>query len=223
MHIADFDVGMLGANGIVGGGQPLAVGAAIATKLNGEGHISVSFGGDGSSNQGTVFEAMNLAVVLDAPTIFVFENNGYGEHTGADYAIGSKDLAKRCEGFGLYTRKGNGNDFFEVYEIMQDLIEHARAGKGACAVEFMTHRYMGHFEGDPQKYRAKGEVETARENDDCLLNFRARVTSEGWLTEAEMDAADAEILTLIDEAVSEARAADLPDPVTVHDDVYISY
>lgn len=223
MHIADFDVGMLGANGIVGGGQPLAVGAAIATKLDGKGKISVSFGGDGSSNQGTVFEAMNLAVVLDAPTIFVFENNGYGEHTGADYAIGSKDLAKRCEGFGLKTLKGDGNDFFEVYRIMQELIEHARAGKGACAVEFMTQRYMGHFEGDPQKYRAEGEVEKAREEVDCLKRYRERVIGEKWIKAEELDAIDADVLTLIDEAVKEAREAAPPRPEEVLEDVYISY
>jgi len=101
MHIADVDKGMLGANAIVGAGPPLAVGAGIACKLGGKGRVSVAFGGDGSCNQGTVFEAMNLAVVLQAPVIFVFENNGYSEHTGASYAVGSKDITARSRGFGM--------------------------------------------------------------------------------------------------------------------------
>src|SRR5512140_1487523 len=114
MHIADVDKGMLGANAIVGAGPPLAVGAAIACKLRGEGHVSVAFGGDGSCNQGTVFEAMNLAVVLQAPAIFVFENNGYSEHTGASYAVGSKDITARSRGFGMPAERVDGSDFFAV-------------------------------------------------------------------------------------------------------------
>ena len=99
MHIADFSKGMLGANAIVGGGPPLAVGAALACKLRRAGRVSVAFGGDGSCNQGTVFEAMNLAVVLQVPAIFVFEDNGYSEHTGMAYAVGSKDIAARTRGW----------------------------------------------------------------------------------------------------------------------------
>jgi TPP-dependent pyruvate/acetoin dehydrogenase alpha subunit len=134
MHIADIDVGMLGANGIVGGGAPLAVGAAIATRLDGRGRVSATFGGDGSSNQGAVFEAMNLAVVLKVPALFVFEDNGYGEHTGASYAIGAKSLAERCAGFGLHVREADGNDFFAVYETAREVIEHARNGGGPAAL-----------------------------------------------------------------------------------------
>src|ERR1700722_15624770 len=101
MHIADMTKGMLGANAIVGGGPPIAVGAAIACKLRGNRNVSVAFGGDGSANQGRVFEAMNMAVVLRVPAIFVLENNGYSEHTGAAYAVGSGDLAGRSRGFGM--------------------------------------------------------------------------------------------------------------------------
>jgi len=129
MHIADVTKGMLGANAIVGGGAPLAVGAAIACKLRGAGRVSVAFGGDGSANQGTVFEAMNLAVVLQAPTIFVFENNGYSEHTGAGYAVGSKDIAGRARGFGMPAEVCDGADFFAVHAAMGRAVERARRGE----------------------------------------------------------------------------------------------
>ncbi len=223
MHIADFDVGMIGANGIVGGGPPLAVGAAIAANLDGKGQVAVAFGGDGSSNQGTVFEAMNLAVVLKAPTVFVFENNGYGEHTGASYAVGAPSLTERNAGFGMLALSGDGNDFFDVAEKTAAALEHARAGKGPVALEFMTQRYFGHFEGDPQRYRAKGEVEDARSSDDCLLRFRSAVTAAGAPTAAELDQVDGEVLALIDAAVSEARSAQVPSPDQVLTDVYASY
>ncbi len=223
MHIADFDKGMLGANAIVGGGPPLAVGAAIATRNAGDGHVTVSFGGDGSCNQGTVFEAMNLAVVLQLPTVFVFEDNGYSEHTGASYAVGSKDIAGRCRGFGMPAERVDGDDFFAVHEGVRQAVERARDGGGPSAVECTTTRFFGHFEGDPQNYRAKGEVEQHRAERDCLKNFRARVTGEGWLDDAALDAIDAGVLTLIDRAVDEAQASPPPAISELTTDVYISY
>ncbi len=223
MHIADFDKGMLGANAIVGGGPPLAVGAAIASRNAGEGKVSVAFGGDGSCNQGTVFEAMNMAVVLKLPAIFVFEDNGYSEHTGVDYAVGSKDIASRCEGFGMPAEKVNGDDFFAVFDAMARALEHARGGKGPYALECTTTRFFGHFEGDPQNYRAKDEVEQHRENRDCLKIFRANVTADGRLSDADLDAVDAEVLALIDTAVEQAQASPPPDISELTTDVYISY
>ncbi len=223
MHIADFDKGMLGANAIVGGGPPLAVGAAIANRNAGKGKVSVAFGGDGSCNQGTVFEAMNMAVVLKLPAIFVFEDNGYSEHTGVDYAVGSKDIASRCEGFGMPAEKVNGDDFFAVLDAMARACDHARAGNGPYALECTTTRFFGHFEGDPQNYRAKDEVEQHRESRDCLKIFRANVTADGRATDAELDAIDAEVLALIDTAVEQAQASPPPDVSELTTDVYISY
>ena len=222
MHIADFDKGMLGANGIVGAGGPLAIGAALSAKLDGEGRVAVSFGGDGSVNQGAVLEAMNMAVVLNLPAIFVIENNGYSEHTGADYAVGSRDIAGRSEAFGMKTVKADGCDYFAVYDAMAALLDHARAGKGPCAAEFETTRFFGHFEGDPQKYRAKDEVKRHRAEMDCLKNFRAAVAG-GAISAEALDAVDAEVLSLIDEAVTEARAAPPPPQEEVTTDVYIAY
>ena len=223
MHIADFDKGMLGANAIVGGGPPIAVGAAIATRNAGKGKVTVSFGGDGSCNQGTVFEAMNLAVVLQLPTIFVFEDNGYSEHTGASYAVGSKDIAGRCAGFGMPAEQVDGDDFFAVYEGMAHAVERVRKGQGPSALECTTTRFFGHFEGDPQNYRAKDEVERHRAERDCLKNFVARVTAEGWLKTAQLEAVDTEVLALIDDAVEQAQASPPPDASSLTTDVYVSY
>jgi pyruvate dehydrogenase E1 component alpha subunit len=227
MHIADFDKGMLGANAIVGAGPPLAVGAAIACKLRrgsgGEGRVSVAFGGDGSCNQGTVFEAMNLAVVLAVPAIFVFENNGYSEHTGAGYAVGSQDITARAAGFGMAAERVDGSDFFAVSAAMRRALERARSGGGPSAIEAMTTRFYGHFEGDPQKYRAPDEVARHRATMDCLARFRASVGQSGSVASAELDAIDREVLAEIDAAVWAARAAPLPSASELTTDVYISY
>jgi len=223
MHIADVEKGMLGANAIVGGGPPLAVGAAIACRNRKNGKVSIAFGGDGSVNQGTVFEAMNMAVVLKVPAIFVIENNGYSEHTGADYAVGSRDIAGRSRGFGMPAEKCDGADFFAVFETAGRLIERARRGDGPATLEARITRFYGHFEGDPQLYRAKDEVKQQREAMDCLKNFRARVTQEGWLSGADLDAIDAAVLAQIDAAVAKARAAPPPDESELTTDVYISY
>ncbi len=223
MHIADMGKGMLGANAIVGGGPPIAVGAAIACKVHKNGKVAVAFGGDGSSNQGTVFEAMNLAVVLKAPAIFVFEDNGYSEHTGASYAVGSKDIAGRARGFGMPAEVCDGADFFSVYEAMGRAVERARAGGGPTTLEPKITRFFGHFEGDPMLYRAKDEVARQRETMDCLKNFRARVTAEGWLADADLERVDGEVLALIDESVASARAAAPPAADDLLTDVYVSY
>lgn len=223
MHIADFDKGMLGANAIVGGGPPIAVGAAIATKIRGEGRVSASFSGDGASNQGTVFEAMNMAVVLKLPTLFIFEDNGYGEHTGADYAVGSRDIAGRAAGFGMPARTVDGADFFSVYDAVAEAVQRAREGGGPSAIECRITRFFGHFEGDPQRYRAKGEVKNFRETMDCLKNFRERVIADGLLETAQLNAVDSEVLAAIDAAVAAARAAPAPTADDVLTDVYIAY
>ena len=229
MHIADADQGMLGANGIVGAGAPIAVGAALAAKLdgpdaNGQLKVAITFSGDGACNQGTTFEAMNMAVVTKAPCIFVFENNHYSEHTGVEYAVGTqKDIASRAEAFGMKVWRGNGVDFFSVYETMRDVLDYVRAGHGPAAVEFDTERFFGHFEGDPQRYRGPGELDRLREERDCLKIFRAAVTGAKLLSDADIDALDANAMEAIEAAVTAARAAERPTPEDVTADVYITY
>ena len=223
MHIADLDKGMLGANAIVGGNPPLAVGAALSAKTRGTDRVAVSFTGDGGSNQGTTFEAMNMAVVLKLPCLFVIENNGYGEGTGVDYAVGTKDLAGRAASFGMPAVEVDGSDFFAVEEAARQAIERARSGGGPSAVVARITRFYGHFEGDPQVYRAPGEIDELKDKYDCLKAFRARVTDAGLLEADQLDAIDADVAALIDDAVAQARAADMPGPADLETDVYVSY
>src|SRR5580704_252446 len=195
MHIADLDQGMLGANGIVGGGPPLVVGAALTAKTLGNGHVAVCFSGDGASNQGT----------------------------GFSYHCGSGDIAGRAAGFGMPAVKVNGDNFFEVHEAAGEAIERARNGGGPSAIEVDTCRFYGHHSGDAQLYRGKDEVKGLRENRDCLKHFRTRVSEAALLELDALDAVDAEIAALIDRAVASARAAAPPDPAQLLTDVYVSY
>ncbi len=224
MHIADVDKGMLGANGIVGAGAPIAVGAALSLKLDGEGKVAITFSGDGACNQGTTFEAMNMAVVTNAPCIFVFENNHYSEHTGFEYAVGTeKDIASRAEAFGMKVWRGDGTDFFSVYETMREVLEYVRAGKGPAAVEFDTERFFGHFEGDPQNYRGEGEIDRIREERDCLKKFREKVVEAKLLKGKDIDQIDQEVLDQIEAAVQAAMAADRPTQDDLMSNVYVEY
>ena len=221
MHIADVGVGMLGANGIVGAGAPIAVGAGITAKSNGT--VSIAFSGDGACNQGTTFEAMNMAVVLKLPVIFVFENNHYSEHTGEAYSVGAESMTVRAAAFGMKAIQADGIDFFSVHDAMRDLIDYCKAGNGPASVELDCERFYGHFEGDPQRYRGKGELDRIREERDCLKHFRTRVTDAQLLDNGDLDAVDQEVGALIDRAVAEAKAGARPSPADVLEDVYISY
>ena len=221
MHIADVGVGMLGANGIVGAGAPIAVGAGITAKSNGT--VSICFSGDGACNQGTTFEAMNMAVVLKLPVIFVFENNHYSEHTGEAYAVGAESMTARSAAFGMKAIKANGIDFFDVYQAMGELIEYCKAGNGPASIELDCERFYGHFEGDPQRYRGDGELDRIREERDCLKTFRTKVTEAKLLEGADLDTVDAEVTDLIDRAVAQSKTATRPSADDVTTDVYISY
>lgn len=225
MHIADLDVGMLGANGIVGAGPPLACGAGLASKLRKDGSVSVVFFGDGAANQGTNFESMNLAVTWDLPVIFVLENNGYAESTSPKYTarVGTENISDRARGFGMPAITVDGNDFFAVYEAAGEAIERARKGGGPSFIECKTLRYYGHFEGDAQTYRPKGEVKGARANNDPLKRFAAAVVAADLIDSAELEKIDKEVLAQIDSAVTAAKAAPEPDPESLFTDVYVSY
>ena len=223
MHIADLDVGMMGANGILGAGAPLACGAGLAAKHRGNGDIAISFVGDGASNQGTFLESLNLAAVWNLPTLFVVENNGYAESTSRDYAVAVDSYVDRAAGFGMPGISVDGTDFFAVYEAAGEIIDRARNGGGPSLMECEMIRFYGHFEGDAQTYRADGEVVDIRENRDCIAKFRGRVEDAGVVSAGEFDAVDREVAALIDEAVEEAIAAPEPNVSEVLTDVYVSY
>lgn len=222
MHIADLAKGMLGANGIVGGGPPLICGAALAAKQQRSGGVGVAFFGDGASNQGTTLEALNLASVWELPAIFVAENNGYAEATASTWSVAADNIADRAAGFGMPGVIVDGFDFFAVHEAAGEAISRAREGGGPTLLEIKFTRYFGHFEGDQQSYRAS-EVAEAREKLDCLKRFRARVTETGQLEPARLDAVDAEVSALIDTAVREAKAAPKPTAADLETDVYVCY
>ncbi|QZX81129.1 thiamine pyrophosphate-dependent dehydrogenase E1 component subunit alpha [Metapseudomonas otitidis] len=223
MHIADLSKGMLGANGIVGAGAPLAAGAALAAKLKGNRAVAVAFFGDGGSNEGAVFEAMNLASVWNLPCIFVAENNGYAEATASNWSVACDHIADRAAGFGMPGVTVDGFDFFAVHEAAGAAIERARAGEGPSLIEVKLTRYYGHFEGDAQTYRAPDEVKHYRETRDCLMQFRERTTRAGLLQASALDAIDAEVEAGIEEAVVRAKADPKPSPADLLSDVYVAY
>tara|TARA_R110001599_G_scaffold347637_1_gene574107 strand:- start:3456 stop:4415 length:960 start_codon:yes stop_codon:yes gene_type:complete len=222
MHIADVSKGMLGANAIVGGASPLAGGAALAIKLREQANVAVAFVGDGAANQGTTLEEMNFAVSLKLPLIFAIESNGYGEHTLTDYASPG-DLTERATAFGMAAEKVDGTDFFAVHAAMERAINRAHAGEGPSSIECVATRWRGHFEGDPQLYRPKGEVDVLRESSDPLKVFRAAATKKKLATRKEFDAVDIEVEAEVTRAVEAALAAPQPDLSELLTDVYATY
>jgi pyruvate dehydrogenase E1 component alpha subunit len=223
MHIADIEQGMLGANGIVGGGPPLACGVGLTAKVRRTDQVAVSFTGDGGSNQGTFLEALNLASAWHLPCVFVVENNGYAEATSSAFHQAGVDVAKRADGFGMPGVVVDGFDFFAVHEAAGEAIGRARSGGGPTLIECKVGRYFGHFEGDQQTYRGPGEVEDLRRTRDCLDAFSRRVTEAGVLEQGQLDEIDRAVRALIDESVREAKAGPDPTPADVLTDVYVAY
>ena len=223
MHVADLELGMMGANGIVGGGPPLASGAALAAKRLGQGNIAVAFVGDGGSNQGTTFESLNLAKVWNLPVIFVVEDNGYAEATSSKWSIGAESNAERARGFGLPAVQVDGHDFFAVHEAAGEAVERAREGAGPSLLDCQLNRYYGHFEGDAQTYRGPDEVLQVRADHDCLVRFSKRVVESGELEEAALQAIDQQVLELIEDSVVSAKSAPKPAAEELLTDVYVSY
>jgi pyruvate dehydrogenase E1 component alpha subunit len=222
MHIADLSKGMLGANGIVGGGPPLICGAALSSKTLKTGGIAIAFVGDGGSNQGTTLESMNLAKAWNLPAIFVFEDNGYAESTASSWSV-SGDLVERGKAYGIPSRRVDGHDFFEVWDAAREAIERARAGEGPSVIHVKLARYYGHFEGDAMTYRAPGEIDKLRAEKDCLTMFRQRVTEAGLLEAGQLEAIDREVRSLIEQAVAEAKSAPPPTEADLLTDVYATY
>ncbi|AQS83409.1 MAG: thiamine pyrophosphate-dependent dehydrogenase E1 component subunit alpha [Acetobacter aceti] len=222
MHIADLSLGMLGANGIVGGGPPLICGAALSHKLLKDNGVAVAFYGDGASNEGSTLESLNLATVWQLPAVFVVEDNGYGEATGASYACAGTQK-DRAAGFGMPYFECDGTDFFAVYETAGEAIAHARSGKGPAMLHVHLSRWYGHFEGDAMTYRAEGEVAKERAEHDCLANFRKHVTEISLLEASALDDIDASVKSEIEAAVVAAKAAPLPEEADLMRDVYVSY
>ncbi len=222
MHIADLHVGMLGANGIVGGGPPLVCGAALAAKVLRTGAVSVCFSGDGAVNQGTTAESLNLAMVWTLPVVFVVEDNGWGEATSSRFATAG-DIVKRAQGYGMAAERVDGLSVTDVHRATVAAVARARAGQGPSLLHVETERFFGHFNGDTDSYRSDAAKADQRANRDCLIRFRAMVTGAGLLEDAALDAVEAEVLAEVEAAVQAARAAPPPDPASLTTDVYVAY
>lgn len=222
MHMADLEKGILGANGIVGAGVPIAAGAALTSKTLGKDSISVAFFGDGAYNEGATLETMNLAKVFNLPLLFALEDNGWGEATPSSYAIGG-DILKRAEGFGIPAQAVDGHDYCAVYEAAGDMISQIRAGGGPRFLHLDVYRYFGHFEGDAATYRPKGEVEKHQEERDCIMILRAYIIESGLLDESDLHKIHREALAEVEAAVDHARKAPLPEASDILTNVYATY
>lgn len=210
LHMTDFDLGILGANGIVAGGIPMAVGAALAFKMqaapNGAGlRVALTFFGDGATNEGAFHEALNLAGLWRLPVVFFCENNQYGEGTPQHKQAPITQLSKRAESYAMPGVTVDGNDVLAVYEATRQAVERARRGDGPSFIEGVTYRYRGHYEGDPQVYRSREEVERWQMRDP-IPRLR-RVLIERGVNEGRIEEVEGQVLALVEEAVAFARSA----------------
>ncbi|TAK60750.1 MAG: thiamine pyrophosphate-dependent dehydrogenase E1 component subunit alpha [Dehalococcoidia bacterium] len=219
MHIADFRRGMLGANGIVGAGLPIACGAALTAKTTKSGRIAVSFFGDGASNIGMFHEALNLASVWKLPVVFVCENNRYGEATPVEYALSVEHVVDRAASYNMPGLRADGQDVLDVLAKARWAVEHARSGAGPVLLECDTYRYFGHFVGDPARYRSADEVEWYRARD-CIVRFGEYLAKEHGVTQKQLDAIAEAAERRMDEAVAFAEASPVPDVSEITSGVY---
>jgi len=219
MHIADVDQGMLGANGIVGAGPNLAVGAGITIKQNNSEGVCLSFFGEGAFAQGQVHEAMNMAGVMELPVVFICENNQYGEMTPVNDQHHVEAFGNRGSIYGMPSEEINGMDPVTVYEVVEEAVERARQEEGPSLVVCETYRYRGHYEGDPEPYREEEEIEVWRKRDP-ITKLEERLLEEKIVEQTDIDEMYEEAETEIDQAVEFARESDMPDPKTAFEDVY---
>ena len=219
MHIADVDLGILGANGIVGGGGPIAAGAGMAIQYRGEDRVAVCFFGDGASNQGTTQEALNLASAWNLPVVFVNENNGYGISCPITKSMAITDIADRAAGYDMPGVIVDGNDVVAVYEAITAAVERARKGEGPSLVECKTYRWRGHFEGDACVYRGKDELDEWVKKDP-IPRFAKKLVDDGVLTRKELENLQANIEKELQEAITFAEESPFPQPADMFDDVY---
>ncbi|KQL52790.1 acetoin:2,6-dichlorophenolindophenol oxidoreductase subunit alpha [Heyndrickxia shackletonii] len=222
MHIADFGIGMLGANGVVGGGFNLAVGAALAIQLrkNDDG-VAVCFFGDGASNRGTFHEGLNMASVWNLPVIFVCENNQWASTTPLHEATAVTDISVRSISYAMPSEMVDGNDVFAVYEAAVKAVDRARRGEGPTLIECKTYRVKGHFVGDPEQYRTREEVMAQMESNDPLKKFLERVLGENLLDEIQLKEIEEQVAVDIEEAVKFAEESPFPKPEEAFEDLYV--
>ena len=222
MHIADVKAGMLGANGIVAGGVPIACGAATSARMRDTDEVAVSFFGDGALSEGAFHEAFNLAGTWELPLVGIIENNQYGEMTGLDEQhpeVALDDLTVYGEPYGVARERVDGMDVEAVYRAAAEAIERGRAGGGPSLVECVAYRFEGHHEGDSEFYREDGELDEWTERDP-LETYPRKLVDEGVLTEADYEQMEAEIEDEIEDAIEFARESDFPEPAAAYEGLY---
>jgi acetoin:2,6-dichlorophenolindophenol oxidoreductase subunit alpha len=221
MHIADFGIGMLGANGIVAGGISIITGAGLAAQLEGKGRVAVSFFGDGASNAGPFHESINIAAAWKLPVIYVCENNLYAAQTSAASTHAMRDVAGRAAGYGIPGVVVDGNDVLAVYEAAREAVARARAGEGPTLLECKTYRWRAHTErkGQPD-YRPKEEIEAWKKEDPIARLIKHLKAQQGQLSEEEWQQMDKEILAAIEKSVAFAEASPFPAPEKALEDVF---
>lgn len=217
MHVADIDKGMLGANGIVGGGFGLAAGAGISIRNLGKENVAVSFFGDGAANEGNFHEVLNFASILDLPVIFVCENNQFGEGTAHAYASASETVAERAPAYNMPGERVDGQDVEAVHDVINKAIKRAKAGDGPSLIECDTYRQYGHFEGDEQKYKSSEDRNADR---DPIVEFRKKAIEKKWFTEKDADKMESEAEEKIKKAVEFAENSPLPNEQSLYEDVF---
>ena len=221
MHIADFELGILGANGIVGGGIALATGAAYSADLRGSGQVAVCFFGDGASNQGILMEAGNMASLWKLPIIYLCEENQYAEFSPSRPFIAVDRLERKAQAFGMPALTVDGNDVLQVYEAACQVVARARAGGGPTFLVAQTYRIEGHTVGDPLSYRPKEEAELWKSAErDPISRFGRRLIAEFGFTEADLEAQRRRARVDIDDAVAFGKASPEPELPALFEDVY---
>jgi pyruvate dehydrogenase E1 component alpha subunit len=219
LHISDFELGILGANGVVAGGIPIAVGAGLAFQMRDEPHVALAFFGDGAVNEGAFHEAANMAGLWKLPVIFLCENNLYGEGTPQAQQAPVSDLAIRAEGYGFPGQIIDGNDVLAVYEAVAAAAQRARRDGGPTFIEAKTYRQRGHFEGDPMVYRTEEEMAEWKARDP-IPAFRSRLLESATFSETDLEETTGTILELLDEAVVFASESPKADPSSALEGVY---
>jgi pyruvate dehydrogenase E1 component alpha subunit len=219
MHIVDVTKGILGANGIVGGGIPIATGAAYKSKVKNTKQVVLSFFGDAASNQGTFHESLNMASAWKLPIVYIIENNLYGISVDIRKVTNLENLSERSMAYGIKGISIDGNDVEKVYETVKDAVDNARVGNGPTLIECKTYRQQGHHVGDPATYRLKEEATFWKEKDPIEL-FKKYLLDNSALTEAQIKQIEEEIINEIKEAVDFAVDSPYPDPEEAFDDIY---
>ncbi|MDQ3767169.1 MAG: thiamine pyrophosphate-dependent dehydrogenase E1 component subunit alpha [Actinomycetota bacterium] len=219
LHMIDTELGFLGANGIVGGGIPLATGAALQLKRTGSTGVAVSFFGDGATNQGSFHESLNLASLWKLPVIFVCENNLYGEFTPQDKHQPIRDIARRADSYAMTGEIADGNDVLDMLRVASEAVNRARAGAGPSLVEAKTYRHRGHYEGDMGRYRSAQEVEEWMAKDP-ILNLETGLLQDSRVAQEELDEVRNSLEEELDAAAEFAAASPHPQPGEALEDVF---